>query len=119
MIETLVCIALAKSLIHDKITYYSREMGAYESMVDYIVRNESQYNNCAKGDFHVPKPSLGLVQINLFYNATVTPKDAYNSDFAIQYLINDLRLGKCSKWTTCRAFKAKYPTHPYFSNMET
>lgn len=117
--ESLVCIALAKTLVADKIAYYSKEMGAYEGMVDYIVRNESQYNNCAKGDFHVAKPSLGLVQINLHYNATVTPEQAFDPDFAIKYLINDLKEGKCGKWTTCRAFQKKYPNHPYFSHSQT
>jgi hypothetical protein len=119
LIETALCIALAKSLVADKIEYYSKELGAYEGMVDYIVRNESNYNNCAKGDLHVQKPSLGLVQINLHYNPTVAPAQAYDADFAIQYLINDLKAGKCSKWTTCRWFKQKYPTHPYFQLSNT
>lgn len=116
MIETIACIALAKTLVFDKIEYYSRELGAYEGMVDYIVRNESGYYNCAKGDFHVPKPSLGLVQINLHYNESVKPEEAYDADFAIQYLINDLRRGKCDKWTTCRKFRELNPNHPYFSS---
>lgn len=117
MIETFVCLALTKSLIYDKITYYSRELGAYESMVDYIVRNESQYNNCAIGDAHITgssTPSLGNVQINMKHNPDVAPQQAFNPDFAIPYLINDLRAGKCSKWTTCRNFRKLYPEHPYF-----
>lgn len=116
LIESIACIALTKALIYDKITYYSQELGAYESMVDYIVRNESQYNNCAAGDFHVPRPSFGLAQINLYYNPTVTQSEAYNPDFAIPYLINDLRAGKWRKWTTARAFQKLHPDHPYFQN---
>lgn len=92
-------------------------MGAYEGMVDFIVGHESQYNNCSIGDTKITgkdKPSLGLVQINMFYNPSTTPQEALDPDYSIKYLINDLRDGKCSKWTTCRAFKKLYPDHPYF-----
>lgn len=87
-------------------------------MVSYIVEKESGFNNCAVGDTHITGkdfPSLGLSQINLLYNPDVTPEQALDPDFAIQYLIKDLRAGKFYKWTTGRMFKAKYPNHPYFS----
>ncbi len=120
MLETLLagCLVLSKAQIQDKIEYYSQEMGAYTSMVDFIIRNESGYNNCIVGDAHITgkdTPSLGLSQINLKFNPSVTPEQALDPDFAIKYLINDLRAGKLAKWTTGRMFKAKYPNHPYFS----
>lgn len=114
MVETIACILIAKSLVFSKIEYYSRELGAYENMVDFIIRNESTYNNCAVGDHHVKEPSYGLVQINTHFNPDVKPEQAFDPDFAIQYLIEDLKEGKCQKWTTCRLFKKKYPNHPYF-----
>lgn len=88
-------------------------------MVDFIVRNESRYNNCAVGDAHITgkeTPSIGLVQINMKYNPSVSPEEAANPDFAIKYLINDLRAGKCQKWATCVDFRRLYPHHPYFSS---
>lgn len=118
IIEALACIAISKALVLDKIEYYSQEMGAYPAMVDFIIRNESTYNNCAVGDGHITghdKPSLGLAQINLFHNPSVSPEEALDPDFAIKYLINDLRAGKISKWTTGRMFKKLYPNHPYFN----
>lgn len=117
MIATLACVILAKSLILDKIHYYSQELGAYEGMVTYIVENESQFNNCAVGDTHITgkdKPSLGLVQINMLYNASTSPEEALDPDYAIKYLINDLREGNWRKWTTARKFHDLYPNHPYF-----
>lgn len=115
MIETIACVMVAKALVFDKIERYSQDMGAYVGMVDYIVRNESGYSNCAVGDAHVAKPSLGLAQINLHYNPAVTQEEAFDPDFAIKYLIEDLRGGRCSKWTTCRRFRQLYPDHPYFA----
>lgn len=114
MLEILACVALSKALIADKIHYYSQEMGAYEGMVDFIVRNESGYDNCAKGDISLAKPSLGLAQINSHFNPDVTPTEALDPDYAIPYLIDNLRDGKCSKWSTCVLFKKLYPNHPYF-----
>lgn len=79
--------------------------------MDYIVRHESGYNNCARGDYHVPKPSIGLVQINLWYHPDIRPIDAYNSLYALEWLASRLREGKCELWTTCRAYRRLYPNN--------
>lgn len=109
MIEGLLCVAIAKSLVYDKIVTVSKDYGVSEGLMDYIVRNESNYNNCVQGDFHVPKPSIGLVQINMHYHPYITPQQATDPTFALEFLASKLKEGKCDLWTTCRAFKRKNP----------
>ncbi len=128
MIETLVCVALAKSLVVDKIKYWSEELGAYPEIVSYIINNESKKDRhgdllpCGDGDQHLSDPdgnahrSRGIAQINEYWHPEVSDTDAYDPDFAIRFVIDGLRKGKCSEWTTCRAFKKLHPKHPYFFN---
>ena len=96
-------------MIFHEIEKVSVKYQVSEGLVDYIVRNESSYNNCALGDFHVPKPSYGLAQINLYYHPLVKPHEAYNPLYALEFLASNLKAGNCSWWTTCRAFKKKFP----------
>lgn len=104
ILESFVCIALAKELIYTQIQEVSRDFGVSHELMDYIVRNESGYQNCAVGDYHVPKPSYGLVQINLYYHPYVRLQDAHSSLFALEFLASNLREGKCRLWTTCRRY---------------
>lgn len=100
---------LAKELIIGHIEQVSRDFGVSYELMDYIVRNESGYNNCAKGDYHVPKPSLGLTQINLHYHPYIRPIDAYSPLFALEFLASNLREGRCAWWTTCRWYYGESP----------
>jgi len=108
LIESLICVALAKELIYHKIVEVSKEYGVSESVMDYVVRNESSYHNCAVGDTHLTDPegnkhiSRGLVQINEYYNATVTPEQAFDVDFSLRFLAEKLKEGKGRMWTTYR-----------------
>lgn len=106
---------IIKDDVHTKIEYYSRLYNVPEGLVDYVVRNESRYNPLALGDTHIICPktgktmrSRGLSQISDCYN-DVDDKDAYNPDFALEFLAKGLANGQCSRWTTCRVFKSKYP----------
>jgi hypothetical protein len=89
--------------------------------MSYVVFHESakdQFGNllpCGVGDRHLTDPngnkhrSRGIVQINQYYNPTVTDEMAFNASFSLEYLASELRDGKCSKWTTCREYLRKYP----------
>lgn len=108
MITAITCVLLAKELIYGKIADVSREYGVSENLMSFIVEHESQYNNCAVGDTFLPKPSLGLVQISTHYN-NVSPKDAFNPQFALEYLASSIRLGKANKWSTYKMYLKLYP----------
>ncbi len=127
MIEALVCAAILKTDVIDMVRWHSRELGAYPEIVEYIVSNEAakdktHFYPCGDGDQHLldpngnPHRSRGIAQINVYYHPEVTDEEAYDPHRAIAFIINGLRNGKCSHWTTCRDFKAKNPDHPYFSD---
>lgn len=105
------CISLPKELIYAKITQYAQEYGVSESMMDYVVRHESRYDNCAVGDTHLidpdgnPHVSKGAVQINEYWNPKISESEALDIDFSLKFLASNLADGKCRLWTTCRAFK--------------
>ncbi len=79
----------------------------------YIVDHEAPKTSngdflpCGKGDFHMPKPSVGIVQISMFYHPQVTPELASNAVWSLEWLASRLREGKCSWWTTCRDYVLK------------
>lgn len=107
--ESLICVLVAKELVYSQIVTVSEKYGVSEGLVDYIVRNESGYNNCVRGDFHVPQPSIGLVQINMHYHPYISPQQASDPTFALEFLASKLKEGKCNLWTTCRKFKKDNP----------
>lgn len=107
MISALVCIVLAKELIYSKIEQVSHDYGVSEGLVTFIVENESHFNNCAVGDTDLEKPSLGLVQISMLYNPSVTPEMAYDPDFSLEFLASRIREGKVSMWSTYRLWLPK------------
>lgn len=108
MIETIVCVALAKELIYSKIVSVAQEYDVSESVMDYVVRNESGYNNCAVGDTHLVDPdgdphvSLGAVQINRYYNPDISEAEATDIDFSLRFLAQKLKEGRGNLWTTYR-----------------
>lgn len=109
MIATVACVLLAKELLLHKITEVSRDYGVSESLVTFIVAHESQFNNCAVGDTHLAKPSIGLVQISMLYNPNIKPREALDPQFALEYLASRIREGKATMWSTYRLYKKAYP----------
>jgi hypothetical protein len=74
-----------------------------------IVKDESGFNQFAIGDTHLTAPdgsnhkSIGLVQINMYWNPTVTPEQAFDADFSLRFLAQRLKEGKCKLWSTCKS----------------
>lgn len=112
--QTIECVRASKEYVLNKITEVSKDFGVSETLLDFIVRQESQYNSCAVGDKDLPAPSLGLTQISMYYNPNITPEQAYNPSFAIEYLASLIRAGKARQWSTYRLFRDKYPNAPIF-----
>lgn len=120
MLESIVCLAIAKSVIFNKIEFYAKEFGVSESLMTYIVINESaktkngDFLPCGIGDTHLidpngnPHRSRGIVQINEFYNKNISDEEAFNVDFSLHFLATEIRLGRCSRWTTCRMYMKLY-----------
>ncbi len=111
------CAPVAKEAVYGKIERYSALYGVSEGMMTYVVFNESAKTPkgdllpCGIGDTHLTDPngnphiSRGIVQINEFYNNHVTPEQAFDVDFSLNFLADGLSKGYCSRWTTCRAWK--------------
>lgn len=112
--KTIECVRASKEYILNTISEVSKDFGVSETLLDFIVRRESQYNSCAVGDKDLPAPSLGLSQISMYYNPNITPEQAYNVNFSIEYLASLIRSGKASRWSTYRLFRDKYPNAPIF-----
>lgn len=119
LIETVICLALAKELVFQRIDEVARDFGVSPALMTYIVSNESartedgDFLPCGIGDDHLVAPdgkmhrSRGLVQINEYYNPQVRDREAFSMMFSLEFLASRLREGKCSMWTTCRAYMKK------------
>lgn len=98
---------VTKEYIYDRITRYSALYGVSEGLMTHIVTKESQFNSLAVGDTHLTDPkgnrhiSRGLVQINEYFNKDVTPEQAFDVDFSLDFLARKLSEGKCRLWSTC------------------
>ena len=121
LLETIVCLAIAKELVYHKIGEAAKDFGVSETVLTYVVNNEAlkdregNFLPCGDGDKNyvcpdtgLIAPSRGIVQINDCYHK-VPRAAAYNASFAIDFLAQNLRDGKCSWWTTCRNLRAKNP----------
>lgn len=81
----------------------------------YIVEHEAartptgDFLPCGKGDLHLEKPSIGLVQISMIYHPDVPQNLAVNAQWSLEWLASRLREGKCYWWTTCREWLKKWP----------
>ena len=98
---------VTKEYIYHQITHYSALYGVSEGLMTHIVERESQFNSLAVGDTHLTDPqgnphiSLGLVQINRYWNPNVSESQAFDVDFSLDFLASRLKEGKCRLWSTC------------------
>jgi hypothetical protein len=96
-----------KEYILARITHYSDLYHVSEGLMTHIVFRESSFNSRAVGDTHLTDPngnphiSIGLVQINKYWNPDVTEEQARNVDFSLDFLAKRLKQGKCYLWSTC------------------
>ena len=68
-----------------------------------VIKCESGYNELAIGD---SGQSYGLVQIHLPSNKTITKTQAFNPEFAIEFLAKGLSTGRGNAWTCFRSIRS-------------
>ena len=92
--------------INAKIEVLAAYYSVSPEIMKHIVYNESRYNVNAVGDINFfcqtsqkYEASRGLVQINSCFHPI--KQDAYNEDFALDFLAKNLSEGRCHIWSTC------------------
>ena len=97
----------SKEYIYDRLARYSALYGVSEGMMTHIAFAESSLNSRAVGDTHLIDPkgnphiSRGVVQINEYWNPNITPEQAFDVDFSLDFLARKLKEKKCYLWSTC------------------
>jgi hypothetical protein len=102
-----ITLALPESeqWIRTRVNHYAEKYGVAESTMNKIVQCESGFDPKAKGDFSTTTQeytSFGLVQINLPHNKNVTKEEAFNVEYALDFLASGLSQGRGSRWTCFR-----------------
>lgn len=93
-------VAITESLtVEQKISKYADQYGVSEEVMKGVIKCESGFNPNALGD---SGRSRGLVQIHAPSHPTITDEQAYDEDFAIEFLAKNLKEGKGSMWTCYR-----------------
>lgn len=78
---------------------YATKYNVSSETITKIIACESGYNPLAVGD---GGNSFGLVQIHHPSHPNITKEQAYNPDFAISFLAENLSKGKARLWTCSR-----------------
>lgn len=122
IIEGIICLAISKELMLSKVTDVAKNFNVSESLLWYMVSNESargpdgSFLPCVDGDTHLidpngtPHRSRGILQINEFFHPNVSDREAYNVMFSLEWTATKIRDGMCHLWTTCRNYKNKRST---------
>lgn len=84
------------------INYKATEEGVSPAVVKKVIECESQYNVNALGD---SGHSRGLVQIHNKYHPEVSDEEAYDAQFAVDFLVQKLKEGRGKEWTCWRHMK--------------
>lgn len=87
--------------IPQKIVVYSDKYDVSAAVISNIISCESQFNPNAVGD---NGHSRGLVQIYDDYHPEVTHEQAFNEDFAIEFLAKKLAKNQGHLWTCYRKY---------------
>ena len=88
-----------KPTLDQLITFYSLKYNVKESVMRKVISCESSYKIKAVGD---GGKSFGLVQIHLPSHPYVTKEQAFDPDFALNFLASNLAKGKGKMWTCYR-----------------
>lgn len=91
------------------ITRYALKWSIPRKELEYIIEHESNFNPLAIGDMdrHCrrtgrPVRAKGLSQITDCFHEEISDAQAFNSEFAINFLAENLSKGHCYEWTVCR-----------------
>lgn len=92
-------IATSTMTIAGKISYYSEMYKVSSSTIYNTIKCESGFNPKAIGDHGT---SFGLSQIHLPAHTEITKEQAFNEDFAIDFMASSTSHGKLSMWSCAR-----------------
>jgi soluble lytic murein transglycosylase-like protein len=95
--RTRVVTESSKVAIQEKINQLAPLYGVQPIIALAIVQAESQYNRYAVGDSGY---SRGLVQIHSKYHPNITDEQAFDVDFSLKFLMENLAKGNCWMWST-------------------
>jgi soluble lytic murein transglycosylase-like protein len=90
----------------------AEEHGVSVSVMKTVIQRESQWDVTAVGDLDLtcksgvnagkPVRARGLVQITDCYHPDISDEQAFNPEFAVEFLAIGIAEGRCRKeWTTC------------------
>ena len=96
-----VAIVVQPKTIHEKIDFYAEKHNVSAEIISKVINCESSFNPNAVGD---NGHSRGLVQIYDDYHPEVTHEQAFNEDFAIEFLAKKLAKGQGHLWTCYRKY---------------
>lgn len=117
IIEGIICIAISKELMLNKVSTVAHDFNVPESLLWYMVSHEAKrgpngsFLPCGDGDTHLTTPdgtphrSRGILQINEYWHPDVLDVNAYNASFSLEWTATKIRDGLCHLWTTCREYK--------------
>jgi len=77
----------------------AKEYGVSEDLMIKLAKCESSLNPNAVGDTFLPKPSIGLFQINLHYHPDITKKQALDPKFSSDWTAKQIKAGRISLWS--------------------
>lgn len=111
--EPIEIVSPTEMTIEGQINYYSELYDVDSGIISKVIQCESKFNPNA----HNPngENSWGLVQINLNSHPEITQEQALDTNFSINYLVNNISLGNGRMWTSYRAIK-NGGTYTFFSS---
>jgi len=77
----------------------AKEYGVSEELMIKLAQCESTLNPNAIGDTFMPKPSVGLFQINLHYHPDITREQALDPKFSADWTAKQIKNGKLHLWS--------------------
>ena len=95
----LVASTSSQEAIRERIDFYANKYGVSAEVMDKVVNCESGYNPTARGDRGLAR---GLAQIRSDYHPTVTDEQAFDVDFPLDFLAENLAKGRGHLWTCWR-----------------
>jgi hypothetical protein len=88
--------------VKELVNVYADKYGVSRATLQFVVSCESGYDYKAIGD---GGKSFGAVQIHNPSHPTITREQAYDADFALNFLAENVSKGKGSMWTCYRKLK--------------
>jgi soluble lytic murein transglycosylase-like protein len=98
--KTVTVVEVKKLIsIDDKILKYANQYNVNLQLMRSVVDCESSFNPNAVGD---NGHSRGLVQIYDNYHPTISHEQAFDPDFALEYLAKEISEGRGRQWSCYR-----------------